>query len=59
MWPKMNSEQHILCTRIFSLAMRDIASLDVSTYGSVYFSDGPLESQMKIPFEQGFCIGLI
>lgn len=34
-----------------------MASLDSPAYGSLYFSDGPLESHMKIPFEQGFCIG--
>jgi hypothetical protein len=57
MWPKMNSEQHMLCTKMLSLSMRDMASLDFPAYGSLYFSDAPLESHKKIPFEEGFCIG--
>ncbi|QKX58871.1 uncharacterized protein TRUGW13939_05999 [Talaromyces rugulosus] len=56
-WPKMNSEQHMLCTKALSLAMRDMASLKFPAYGSLYFSDGPLESHLKIPFEAGFCVG--
>ncbi|KAJ5086934.1 hypothetical protein NUU61_008241 [Penicillium alfredii] len=56
-WPKMNSEQHMLCTKMLSLAMKNLASLDFPAYGSLYFSDGPLESHMKIPLEQGFCVG--
>ncbi|PKX89346.1 uncharacterized protein P174DRAFT_464477 [Aspergillus novofumigatus IBT 16806] len=56
-WPKMNPQQHMLCTKMLSLAMRDMASLDFPAYGSLYFSDAPLESHMKIPFEEGFCIG--
>ncbi|KAF4170082.1 hypothetical protein CNMCM6936_005227 [Aspergillus lentulus] len=57
MWPKMDSEQHMLCTKMLALAMRDMASLDFPAYGSLYFSDAPLELHMKIPFEQGFCVG--
>jgi hypothetical protein len=36
---------------MLSFAMRDIASLDFPAYGSLYFSDAPLESHMKILFE--------
>jgi hypothetical protein len=57
MWPKMNSEHHMLCTKMLSLAMRDMAALNFPAYGSLYFSDAPLESHVKIPFERGFCIG--
>ncbi|KAF4211345.1 hypothetical protein CNMCM5878_002813 [Aspergillus fumigatiaffinis] len=53
----MNSEHHMLCTKMLSLAMRDMAALNFPAYGSLYFSDAPLESHMKIPFERGFCIG--
>ncbi|KZF20387.1 hypothetical protein L228DRAFT_232990 [Xylona heveae TC161] len=57
MWPTMNSVQHMLCTKALSLAMKKMSSLDFPTYGSLYFSDAPLDSHMKIPFEEGFCIG--
>ncbi|KAE8404616.1 hypothetical protein BDV37DRAFT_271277 [Aspergillus pseudonomiae] len=56
-WPEINSEQHMLCTKMLSLAIRDMASLDFPAYGSLYFSNGPLEPNVKVPFEPGFCIG--
>lgn len=56
-WHKMNPEQHMLCTKALSLTMKKIASLDFPAYGSLYFSDAPLDSCLKIPFEQGFCVG--
>ncbi|OQD74386.1 hypothetical protein PENDEC_c011G01601 [Penicillium decumbens] len=34
-----------------------MASLDFPAYGSLYFADAPLDSNSKIPFEQGFCVG--
>ncbi|RHZ58563.1 hypothetical protein CDV55_106039 [Aspergillus turcosus] len=37
--------------------MKKMASLDFPAYGSLYFSDAPIDSNMKVPFEQGFCIG--
>lgn len=46
----------MLCTKMLSLVMKDLASLDFPAYGSLYL-DRPLESHMKIPLEQGFCIG--
>ncbi|GAT26646.1 serine/threonine protein kinase [Aspergillus luchuensis] len=56
-WPDMNSEQHMLCSKALSLAIKQMASLDFPAYGSLYFSDAPLEEQTKIPLEQGFCVG--
>ncbi|KAL4902041.1 hypothetical protein BDW74DRAFT_187035 [Aspergillus multicolor] len=56
-WPKMNSEQHMLCTKALSLALKQMATLDFPAYGSLYFSDAPIDSALKVPFEQGFCIG--
>ncbi|CAG8395357.1 unnamed protein product [Penicillium salamii] len=56
-WPEMNSHHHMLCTKALSLAIKKMASLDFPAYGSLYFSDAPLESSKKIPLEDGFCIG--
>ena len=53
----MNPEQHMLCTKALSLTMKKMASLDFPAYGSLYFSDAPLDSDSKIPFEQGFFVG--
>lgn len=57
LWPTMNSEQHMLCTKVLSLTMKKMASLDSPAYGSLYFSDAPLDSNLKIHFEHGFCVG--
>ncbi|KAM3501017.1 hypothetical protein MY10362_005901 [Beauveria mimosiformis] len=34
-----------------------LASLNFPAYGSLYFSDAPIESNLKIPLDHGFCIG--
>lgn len=47
----------MLCTKALSLTIRAMASLDFPAYGSLYFADAPLDSNFKIPFEQGFCVG--
>ncbi|KAI9036879.1 phosphotransferase family protein [Aspergillus affinis] len=56
-WATMNSEQHMLCTKALSLAIRKMAALDFPAYGSLYFSDAPLPSEKKVPFEEGYCVG--
>ncbi|KAJ5223489.1 hypothetical protein N7468_008031 [Penicillium chermesinum] len=56
-WPTMNSEQHMLCTKALSLALKEMASLDFPAYGSLYFSNVPIDASLKAPIEQGFCIG--
>jgi hypothetical protein len=56
-WPKMNMEQHMLCTKALSLTMKKMAALEFLAYGSLYFADAPIDSDLKIPFEQGFCVG--
>ncbi|KAJ5576504.1 hypothetical protein N7535_003430 [Penicillium sp. DV-2018c] len=52
-WHKMNSRQHMLCTKPLSYTMKSMASLDFPAYGSLYFADAPLDSDSKIPFEAG------
>ena len=56
-WPEMNSEQHMLSTKALSLMMKKMASLDFPAYGSLYFSNAPLDSHLKITLEEGYCIG--
>ena len=56
-WPRMNVLQHMQCTQALSIGITELASFNFPAYGSLYFADGPLESHLKIPFEQGFCIG--
>ncbi|KAH8423968.1 uncharacterized protein LDX57_001724 [Aspergillus melleus] len=56
-WATMNSEQHTLCTKALSLTIRKMATLEFPAYGSLYFSDAPLPSEKKVPFEEGYCVG--
>lgn len=56
-WAAMNTEQHMLCTKALSLLIRKMAALDFPAYGSLYFSDAPLPSEKKVPFEEGYCVG--
>ena len=53
----MDSLQHMLCTKALSLKIRDMASLNFPAYGNIYFKDAPFEENLKIPLEDGFCIG--
>ncbi|KAM3452453.1 hypothetical protein MY3296_004477 [Beauveria thailandica] len=53
----MDSLQHMRCTKTLSLVMKKLASLNFPAYGSLYFSDAPIESNLKIPLDHGFCIG--
>jgi hypothetical protein len=53
----MDSLQHLLCTEALSKMIQDMASLDFPAYGNIYFEDAPLEEHLKIPLEDGFCIG--
>ncbi|KAL2800612.1 hypothetical protein BJX66DRAFT_321573 [Aspergillus keveii] len=56
-WPTMNSEQHMLCTKALSRAVRKMASLDFPAYGSLYFANTPIDTSTKVAVKAGFCIG--
>jgi hypothetical protein len=56
-WASMDSLQHMLCTKALSKMIQDMASLDFPAYGNIYFEDAPFEEHLKIPLEDGFCIG--
>ncbi|KAJ5587784.1 uncharacterized protein N7459_003549 [Penicillium hispanicum] len=56
-WPKMDSPRHMMCTKALSMAIKKMGSLDFPAYGSLYFSDAPIDSHLKIPLERDFCIG--
>ncbi|EZF76977.1 hypothetical protein H105_01799 [Trichophyton soudanense CBS 452.61] len=56
-WPEMDIVQHMQCTKELSLRIRGMSSLDFPAYGNLYFADAPIEEKLKIPFDNGFCIG--
>lgn len=53
----MDTPQHMLCTKALSLKLHEMANLDFPAYGNIYFADAPIEESLKIPLEDGFCIG--
>ncbi|KAF9887728.1 hypothetical protein FE257_009681 [Aspergillus nanangensis] len=53
----MSPTERVGCTKALSTTIKDLASLDFPAYGSLYFSDAPLDASEKIPFAEGFCIG--
>ncbi|WEW59407.1 hypothetical protein PRK78_004879 [Emydomyces testavorans] len=56
-WPDLNSKEHMLCTKALSLKIRDMANLDFPAFGNIYFADVPIDPKLKIPLQDGFCIG--
>jgi hypothetical protein len=53
----MGTEQHELCVEDWSMKISQIASLDFPAYGNIYFADAPIREDLKVPLEDGFCIG--
>jgi hypothetical protein len=56
-WPEMSVEQSIDCIRAISTNIQQLAGITFSAYGSLYFSDAPIDSAYKLPLAQGFSIG--
>ncbi|MCJ1382441.1 hypothetical protein MMC17_005554 [Xylographa soralifera] len=56
-WPTMSGVQKIACIEAISRNIQQIAAIKFPVYGSLYFSDVPIDSASKVPLAQGFCIG--
>ncbi|KAE8326939.1 kinase-like domain-containing protein [Aspergillus sergii] len=57
-WPSMSTHQHMLCTKAISFLIKEMAALDFPAFGSLYFSDSPIDQSKKIPLQdERFCIG--
>ncbi|KAL8943576.1 MAG: hypothetical protein Q9211_000930 [Gyalolechia sp. 1 TL-2023] len=53
----MSGEQQITCIEAISRNIQQIAAIEFPAYGSLYFSDIPIDSAIKVPLAQGFCVG--
>ncbi|PIG86651.1 hypothetical protein AARAC_005358 [Aspergillus arachidicola] len=42
-WPSMSTHQHMLCTKAISFLIKEMAALDFPAFGSLYFSDSPID----------------
>ncbi|KJK66758.1 Phosphotransferase enzyme family protein [Aspergillus parasiticus SU-1] len=57
-WPSMSTHQHMLCTKAISFLIKEMAALDFPAFGSLYFSDSPIDQSKKVPLQdERFCIG--
>lgn len=56
-WPSMSPHQHMLCVKKVAFIVTEMAKLPLPAYGSLYFSDAPIDPKSKFEFAKGFCIG--
>ena len=56
-WPTMNGQQHMLCVKALSIMISEMAAIAFPGYGSLYFSDAPMDPNLKLDFADGFCLG--
>ncbi|KAH9208983.1 kinase-like domain-containing protein [Leptodontidium sp. 2 PMI_412] len=56
-WPSMSPHQHMLCVKKVAFIVTEMAKLPFPAYGSLYFSDAPIDPKSKFEFAKGFCIG--
>lgn len=56
-WSTMNTLQHMLCVKALSMMVKEMASITFPEYGSLYFSDVPIDQYLKLDFANGFCLG--
>lgn len=53
----MNTLQRMLCVKALSLMIKEMAAISFPGYGSLYFSDAPIDPHSKLEFADGFCLG--
>ncbi|KAF2500409.1 hypothetical protein BU16DRAFT_556879 [Lophium mytilinum] len=56
-WPFMSPHQHASCVKNLAQMIVDMARLQFPSFGSLYFSDAPIDHQHRIKLRDGFCIG--
>jgi hypothetical protein len=56
-WDTMSVVEHLRCVNAISLMMAEMAAITFPAYGSLYFSDAPIDSQHKIELGDRFCLG--
>jgi len=56
-WDDMSSYDHVRLIQNASLMIKQMAAIDFSGYGSLYFTDAPIDDVHKKAIGDGFCIG--
>src|SRR5205085_2768062 len=56
-WNVMNTLQQMLCVKSVATLVKEMAKLQFPAYGSLYFSDAPIDPLLKVDVSDRFCIG--
>ena len=56
-WSTMTPHQHMLCVKALSMTLKEMGAISFPGYWSLYFSDAPIDPQLKLEFVDGFCLG--
>lgn len=56
-WDSMDTLQRLECTKNLTMMLKEMADIDFSTYGCIYFEEAPLADDVKVPFGNNYCIG--
>lgn len=52
----MNTLQHMQCTKMLAMLAKDMAQLEFSAYGSLYFENA-IDSGLRVKVAGKYCIG--
>lgn len=56
-WRQMNDEQQVTCIRNLVALVKQMHALEFPAYGSIYFTDSPVDDSQRIRLADGFCVG--
>lgn len=56
-WPDMTTHQHMLCVKNLTRLVQQMNDLEFPAYGSIFFSDGPVDTASCVKLNDKFCIG--
>jgi len=56
-WSTMTGHQHMLCVKALSMMIKEMTAIAFPDYGSLYFSDAPINPCLKLKFADDFCLG--
>jgi hypothetical protein len=56
-WESISTTQRSSCIQSITNMMKKMTDLEFPAYGSIYFHNAPILDDLKIPLDDGFCVG--
>lgn len=56
-WPTMSTIQRMRCIKAIASNIKQWAALDFPAYGSLYFTNNPVDPTLTIPVSEGYSLG--